>query len=135
MGWYVAGPVALKRAKSFSGIPRQFKDWLRKFVSCQHSRNPLGDRLLMTEWYYARGGQQNGPVTFEQLLELAGNGGLDPVKDQVWTAAMKDWTPAGQVPGLFTAAPGTQNGRQEHWGIVVNVDEADGHAFSMRLRC
>ena len=60
----------------------------------------------MTEWYYARGGQQNGPVTFEQLLELAGNGGLDAVKDQVWTAAMKDWTPAGQVAGLFTTAPG-----------------------------
>ena len=61
----------------------------------------------MSEWYYARGGQQNGPVTFEQLLELAGNGGLDATKDQVWTAAMKDWAPAGQVPGLFTTAPGT----------------------------
>ncbi|MCX6872555.1 MAG: hypothetical protein NTW21_01925 [Verrucomicrobia bacterium] len=26
MGWYVAGPLALKNAKSFSGIHRQFLD-------------------------------------------------------------------------------------------------------------
>ena len=57
----------------------------------------------MTEWYYARGGQQSGPVTFEQLGELARSGGLDPAKDLVWTATMKDWTPAGQVPELFPA--------------------------------
>ncbi len=56
----------------------------------------------MTEWYYARGGQQSGPVTFEQLGELARSGGLHP-KDLVWTSTMKDWTPAGQVPGLFVA--------------------------------
>lgn len=58
----------------------------------------------MTEWYYARSGQQNGPVTFEQLGELARNGGLDATRDLVWTSSMKDWTPAGQVPGLFAAA-------------------------------
>ncbi len=62
----------------------------------------------MTEWFYARGGQQHGPVTFEQLVELARNGGLDATGDSVWTASMQDWTPAGQVPGLFdtTAIPG-----------------------------
>ncbi len=60
----------------------------------------------MTEWYYARGGQQHGPVSFEQLAELARNGGLNPMKDLVWTASMKDWLPAGQVPGLYgQAAP------------------------------
>ncbi len=57
--------------------------------------------FAMTEWYYTRGGQQAGPVSFEQLGELARNGNLDPQKDLVWTAAMKDWTPSGQVPGLF----------------------------------
>lgn len=55
----------------------------------------------MTEWYYACGGQQSGPVTFEQLGELARSGGLDATKDLVWTSSMKDWTSAGQVPGLF----------------------------------
>lgn len=58
----------------------------------------------MTEWYYARGGQQSGPVTLEQLRDLARGGGLDPVKDLVWNATMKDWTPAGQVAGIFPGA-------------------------------
>lgn len=59
----------------------------------------------MTEWYYARGGTQNGPISFEKLVEIARSGGLDPVKDLVWTSTMKDWLPAGQVPGIF-GAPG-----------------------------
>lgn len=54
----------------------------------------------MNEWFYAKNGQQVGPVTMEQLRELARSGGLDP-KDLVWTSSMKDWTPAGQVEGLF----------------------------------
>jgi hypothetical protein len=58
----------------------------------------------MSEWYYAKGGQQSGPVSFEQLKQLAGNGGLDPEKDLVWTSTMKDWAPAGQTAGLFDAA-------------------------------
>lgn len=58
----------------------------------------------MIEWYFARDGKQNGPVSFEQLVALAGSGGLDPVKDLVWTSTMKDWIPAGQVPDLFTRA-------------------------------
>jgi GYF domain 2 len=57
----------------------------------------------MTEWYYARGGTQNGPISFEKLVETARSGNLDPVKDLVWTSTMKDWLPAGQVPGIFGA--------------------------------
>jgi GYF domain 2 len=56
----------------------------------------------MTEWFYARGGQQNGPVTFEQLVDIASKGGLDAINDQVWNASMQNWTPAGQVPGIFS---------------------------------
>ena len=55
----------------------------------------------MSEWYYASGGNQNGPVSFEQLVEIAKSGNLNPTKDLVWTSTMKDWLPAGQVPGLF----------------------------------
>jgi hypothetical protein len=58
----------------------------------------------MNEWYHARGGKQNGPISREALAELARSGGLDPVKDLVWTSSMKDWQPAGQVPGIFTSA-------------------------------
>ena len=55
----------------------------------------------MTEWYYASGGNQNGPMSFEQLVEIAKSGNLNPTKDLVWSSTMKDWLPAGQVPGLF----------------------------------
>lgn len=58
----------------------------------------------MTEWYFARDGKQNGPVSFEQLVGMARSGGLDPVKDLVWTSSMKDWIPAGRVPDLFGSA-------------------------------
>jgi uncharacterized membrane protein len=56
----------------------------------------------MTEWFYARGGQQNGPVTFEQLIELANGGGLNAMNDLVWNASMQNWKPAGQVAGIFS---------------------------------
>ena len=57
----------------------------------------------MNEWYYSSGGKQNGPVSFEQLVEIARSAGLDPVKDLVWNSNMKDWLPSGQVPGIFGA--------------------------------
>jgi hypothetical protein len=57
----------------------------------------------MSEWYYAQGGTQSGPVTFDQLKEIARNGGLD-AKDLVWTSSMKDWQPAGEVEGLIAQA-------------------------------
>ncbi len=60
----------------------------------------------MNEWFFAKGGQQNGPVTLEQLRQLARTGGLDP-KDLVWNSTMKDWAPAGQMEGLFHAAAET----------------------------
>ncbi len=63
----------------------------------------------MNEWYYARNGKQNGPISREALVELARNGGLDPLKDLVWTSSMKDWQPAGQVPGIFTTAVNPAN--------------------------
>lgn len=62
----------------------------------------------MSEWYYARGGQQTGPVSFETLRDAARSGQLDPAKDLVWNSGMKDWTPSGQIDGLFaspSAAP------------------------------
>lgn len=57
----------------------------------------------MNEWFYAKGGQQAGPVSFEQLRDLARSGGLDPEKDMAWTSGMKDWQPVGRIDGLFAA--------------------------------
>lgn len=54
----------------------------------------------MMEWFYAKDGQQRGPVTFEKLVALARSGELTG-RDVVWNASMQNWTPAGQVPGIF----------------------------------
>ena len=61
----------------------------------------------MNEWFFAKNGQQNGPVSHEELRQLAQSGKLD-AKDLVWNSSMKDWVPAGQVDSLFAgpaAAP------------------------------
>lgn len=60
---------------------------------------------MADQWFYARGGQQAGPVSFEQLSQLARTGGLT-ANDLVWQEGTPDWQPAGQVPGLFAAATG-----------------------------
>jgi hypothetical protein len=58
---------------------------------------------MADQWFYAQGGQHIGPVTFEQLTQLARSGGLT-ANDLVWQEGMPDWQPAGQVAGLFAAA-------------------------------
>jgi uncharacterized membrane protein len=58
------------------------------------------DSKHMSEWFYAKGGAQSGPVSFEQLRQIASSGGID-AKDLVWTSHMKDWQPAGEVEGLL----------------------------------
>lgn len=57
------------------------------------------------QWYYAENGAQKGPVEFEQLKALIGEGRLKP-NDLVWTASMGDqWSKAASVPGLFNVSP------------------------------
>ncbi|GAA5128116.1 DUF4339 domain-containing protein [Luteolibacter yonseiensis] len=56
----------------------------------------------MSDWYYAKDGKQNGPVSRGHLAELLQNGTLDPAKDLVWTSTMRDWLPAAQVPEFST---------------------------------
>lgn len=57
------------------------------------------------QWYYAVGGQQQGPVEWEVLVSLARDGKLNP-SDLVWTSTMgSQWSKASTVPGLFGPAP------------------------------
>jgi hypothetical protein len=59
----------------------------------------------MNQWYYARNGQRFGPVTDEQLKELATSGQILPV-DSIWKEGMDKWAPASNLKGLFPdAAP------------------------------
>ena len=54
----------------------------------------------MSQWYFARQGQQRGPVPESELHRLAANGEFDPLADLVWRDGMKDWLPASNFPEL-----------------------------------
>lgn len=56
------------------------------------------------EWYYAKGDQQQGPVSSGELKQLAVSGQLVP-DDLVWREGMSEWVAASNVRGLFEAAP------------------------------
>ena len=58
----------------------------------------------MRQWYYLVGEEQAGPVSFEELRHLASQGRVTPTS-LVWKEGQEDWAPAGDVPGLFAAAP------------------------------
>ncbi|HEY2738752.1 MAG TPA: CD225/dispanin family protein [Thermoanaerobaculia bacterium] len=55
-------------------------------------------------WYYAQAGQQQGPISDEQIKRMVQDGSLGK-EDLVWREGMASWQPAGEVPGLEFAAP------------------------------
>ena len=65
----------------------------------------------MSDWYYARGNQQQGPVPLQVIQDMARSGQLLPT-DLVWRQGMPNWLPASQVSEVFSQAaaapaPGT----------------------------
>ncbi len=54
---------------------------------------------MATQWFYAQNGQRSGPVSSQELKDLAANGALDPT-DLVWSERLTEWTPASRVKGL-----------------------------------
>lgn len=57
------------------------------------------------DWYYAKNGQQGGPVTLGQLQQLVQIGQLGP-RDNCWRDGMADWEPLSRVhPHFFPAMP------------------------------
>jgi uncharacterized RDD family membrane protein YckC len=67
-----------------------------------------------TNWYYARGGQQIGPITLDALRQQASAGALEP-GDLVWGEGMPDWVDARQVPELASsfASAGPEQGEYD----------------------
>jgi hypothetical protein len=57
------------------------------------------------QWYYTRGGQQSGPVSFQQLQQLAGSGQI-AAGDLVWQEGMANWSAASTIPGLMAGGGG-----------------------------
>ncbi len=59
----------------------------------------------MMEWYYEKNGDQNGPVSLEQLQSLLAAGAIQ-THNLVWKPGMADWQPYGDV--FPTVAPEPQ---------------------------
>jgi hypothetical protein len=55
----------------------------------------------MAEWYYTTNNQQMGPVSWDELRQLASTGLLQP-GDMVWKEGMVDWIKASRTEGLFS---------------------------------
>jgi hypothetical protein len=55
-------------------------------------------------WYYTSEGERVGPITFEELKEMAENSTLNPRLDLVWKKGAVEWLPAGKIDGLFHRA-------------------------------
>lgn len=58
---------------------------------------------MADEWFYAKDGQQAGPVTALQLRQLAAVGQLG-ASDLVWKQGMAKWIAAGEIKGLLTGS-------------------------------
>jgi hypothetical protein len=76
-------------------------------VACRACGNLLripGTVSKITLWYYTLDRKPVGPVTFEQLTELA-RSGVVRTDGLVWQEGMAQWAPATSVAGLFPAPP------------------------------
>jgi WD40 repeat protein len=63
---------------------------------------PQKPESAVENWHYSIGGNQNGPVSFEELKRLAAADQLGP-SDLVWREGDNDWQPAGSVTDLLSA--------------------------------
>jgi hypothetical protein len=62
------------------------------------------------EWYYAKNGQQIGPVSEEQLLDEYRIGAIQG-GDLVWNESMANWAPLSSIPGLISSPPPASSGQ------------------------
>jgi uncharacterized protein DUF4339 len=58
--------------------------------------------MAPSDWYYAKGNRQLGPVSSTELKQLAESGQL-VADDLVWREGMVEWIAAAKVKGLFDA--------------------------------
>lgn len=58
---------------------------------------------MAEQWYYARNGKQHGPLTDEELKQVAIKGDLSAA-DMVWKEGMAEWAAASTIKGLLPAS-------------------------------
>jgi hypothetical protein len=61
------------------------------------------------DWFYSRNAERLGPVTFDQLREMAANGLLNPRLDLAWRNGMNEWIPTGEIKGIFERVAPVKN--------------------------
>lgn len=59
----------------------------------------------MADWYYFQGGNQQGPVSDDQLRGMVSSGQLS-TGDSVWKQGMANWAPISSVPELMPQGGG-----------------------------
>src|SRR4051812_46401814 len=67
---------------------------------------------MAADWYYTTNKQQMGPVSWDELRQLASSGLLKP-GDMVWTDGMAEWVKASRQDGLFPDAEAVTTSRRE----------------------
>ena len=72
---------------------------------------------MASNWYFARQGQQFGPVSSGQLKEMARTCQLLPT-DMIWKQGMDSWVSAGSLPDLFPQGGVTRAGVLQHPATV-----------------
>ncbi|WP_257167497.1 DUF4339 domain-containing protein [Bradyrhizobium sp. SRS-191] len=55
-------------------------------------------------WYYAAQGQQQGPISEDELRDLIARG-VVTAETLLWSDGMAGWEKAGQIPGLMSGVP------------------------------
>lgn len=91
---------------------------------------------MAAEWYYSQGGEQNGPVSANELKELAISGTLSP-SDLVWKEGMDKWTSASTVKELFQAT-GASNPTRSPMAppplspSIQSIDDQGEHHLSLQ---
>lgn len=61
--------------------------------------------MVQTDWYYARGGRQEGPTDLQTLRDMIASGQL-MASDLAWRDGMTGWQAAAEVPALRDAFDG-----------------------------
>jgi hypothetical protein len=62
------------------------------------------NKFMTTQWYYGRDADISGPVSDQDLADLAASGEILPT-DTIWKEGLETGVPAARVRGLFSGEP------------------------------
>jgi len=86
----------------------------------------------MTDWFYARDGQQVGPISITQLKVMLASGQLR-LTDLVWTEGMAGWSPPTEVPELLPIASSPGRPQPPPLQLPINVRQPSVPPISQSL--